>query len=127
MQDFRYEALMDWSYWFNARDGGVEFQHGGHRTQAGRFGFRESKMGKQLMATHVPRLTSEELHRVVLWIDCNSQRYASWLNWNEQEAGQVVWPTMDCDPKNPLAIEREYPWQGAFGVEKPSRGAIPSE
>ena len=72
------------------------------RTIPDRFGARNSRMGKALLETHQDRITKEEFRRVVLWLDSNSLRLGAFYDEEKQERGEVVWPKLDVDPKNPL-------------------------
>ena len=44
---------------------------------------------------HDLKLSKEDLHRLTLWMDCNSDFYGSYENLVEQKAGKVVWPTLE--------------------------------
>jgi hypothetical protein len=39
--------------------------------------------------------SAEDLHRVILWLDCNSEFYGSYENTVAQARGQIVMPTLD--------------------------------
>lgn len=74
-------------------NGGV---HGGSRTIAGQFGARASGLIKYLEKEHYGvDLTPDELHRLTLWLDCNSEFYGSYENIQAQARGEIVWPTLE--------------------------------
>ncbi|NQT35890.1 MAG: hypothetical protein HQ581_00285, partial [Planctomycetes bacterium] len=66
------------------------------RTTPGKFGARASKLHALLEAGHYDtKLTTDEKHRIDLWLDCNSDFYGSYENLREQEAGQRVESTLE--------------------------------
>jgi hypothetical protein len=81
---------------------------GGHRTIPGRFGALESSMGKALLANHRERITEEEFHRMVVWLDANSMELGAYRDSALQKQGEVVWPLIDSDPTNPTGIEKDF-------------------
>ncbi|HEX2957105.1 MAG TPA: hypothetical protein VHO70_09740 [Chitinispirillaceae bacterium] len=79
---------------------------GGSRTIPGKFGARRSKLYSHLLPSHQNvNLTKDEIHRVVIWLDMNSNELGSEGNVSAQQRGELVWPTIDVDPKNPLGLE----------------------
>jgi hypothetical protein len=107
--------LSDYCYWFDAsnnNDGGGPY--GGYRSTPLKFGFSYSRLGKALMATHTSRVSSEELRRIMLWLDLNAMRLGTpTLNPEEQRAqetgeGTWEWPP-EMDPRNPTGVELEVP------------------
>ncbi len=65
-------------------------------TTPGRFGARASKLYQMFQGGHHDvELTAEQWHRLGLWLDCNSDFYGSYENLAEQEAGQIVEPTLE--------------------------------
>jgi hypothetical protein len=75
-------------------------------------GAHGSALGKTLLKSHRARLTPEEFHRVTLWLDCNSMRFCAFENLEAQQRGEIVWPAVDCDPKNPQGMESSRPLGG---------------
>jgi hypothetical protein len=75
-------------------------------------GAHGSALGKTLLKSHRDRLTPEEFHRVTLWLDCNSMRFCAFENLEAQQRGEVVWPALDCDPRNPQGVEHDRPLGG---------------
>jgi hypothetical protein len=106
--DMSYAALEPYVFYFA---GGmstttVKPVHGGSRTIPGRFGARNSAMGQALFdENHLETVSEEDRHRVILWLDCNSQRLGAYVDEEAQMAGEVVWPTLDVDPSNPQGLE----------------------
>ncbi len=112
--DFSYNSLEPYAFYFHA-DGGsnhMSWLHGGSRTIAGKFGARWSLLFKDgyLSKSHYDvNLTKAELRRIILWLDTNSLEMPTFsLDSKVQEKarrGELVWPTLDVDPKNPQGIE----------------------
>ena len=84
---------------------------GGSRSIPGYVGAHASEIGDELVRKYKSGSISEEdFHRIVMWIDLNSNE----LGWDHdveaQQAGQVVWPEIDVDQANVLGTE---PWRPA--------------
>ncbi|MHC4181348.1 MAG: HzsA-related protein, partial [Planctomycetota bacterium] len=63
--------------------------HGGSRTVAGRFGARASKLLEYLDERHYGvKLSEEDFHRVVLWLDCNSEFLGDYQDAEAQARGR---------------------------------------
>jgi hypothetical protein len=110
--DLSYWSLKDysfyWPYWNDSYVNG-EIAASGSRTTPGRFGAHESRLYKEgyLNSSHYDvNLTEEELHRITLWLDLNSNELGACVNAEAQRRGEVVWPELDVDPDNPLGVER---------------------
>ena len=77
---------------------------------AGRFGARESRMGKALLdKTHrellqTGKIKPEEYRRVVLWLDSNSLKLGAYHNDAAQQRGEIVWPLLEFDPEDPVSL-----------------------
>ena len=81
---------------------GIRPKHGGYRSTAGQFGAIQSGLAeKMLMKHHRKALTMEEINRVTLWADANSNELGAYYDEDKQRAGEVVWPLIDMDPLNP--------------------------
>ena len=66
------------------------------RTVPGKFGARASKLWQLLeKGHHDVKLTPEEMHRLTLWLDCNSDFFGAYENTADQAAGKVVKPKME--------------------------------
>lgn len=60
---------------------------------AGQVGARASKLYPMLAkGHHGVKLTPEEMHRIALWLDCNSNFYAAYHNATRQACGGIVPP-----------------------------------
>ena len=124
--DFSYDSLEPYAFYFHA-DGGsnhMSWLHGGSRTIAGKFGARWSKLYRDgyLSKSHYGvELTKDQLRRVILWLDANSLEMPSFsLDSDIQQKarrGQLVWPVLDVDPKNPQGIEQDR--ESAFSMNRP--------
>ena len=66
------------------------------RTTPGEFGARASRLYQMLAkGHHGVKLSQPDMHRITLWLDCNSDFYGSYENTQRQAKGEVVWPTLD--------------------------------
>jgi hypothetical protein len=66
------------------------------RTIPGRFGARASKLYEILrQGHHDTMLSKEDLHRITLWLDCNSDFFGSYENTQAQARGDIVLPTLE--------------------------------
>jgi hypothetical protein len=65
------------------------------RSIPGQFGAKASRLYKMLSAGHHDlKLSKADMHRLTLWLDCNSDFYGSYENIQAQSKGEVVWPTL---------------------------------
>jgi len=86
---FYFHAHSSWLF-------GSSSSSGPSRTIPGRFGARASKLLDYLGQSHYGvRLSEEDFHRVVLWLDCNSEFYGAYENAEAQARGEVVHPSLD--------------------------------
>jgi hypothetical protein len=61
------------------------------RTTPGQFGARASRLYSVLIQGHYDvRLSKEDLYRITLWLDCNSDFFGSYEDTEVQAAGQIV-------------------------------------
>ncbi len=108
-QDMSHAKLEPYAFYFS---GGFSGQwkrpiHGGTRSIPGRIGARNSLMGQILSApAHRARITPEEYHRIILWLDCNSPRLGAYHEESRQMAGELIWPRLDVDVNNLQGLER---------------------
>jgi len=66
------------------------------RTVPGNVGARASKLYQMLAKGHNKvKLTKKEMHRITLWLDCNSDFYGSYENLKEQAEGKIVQPKLE--------------------------------
>jgi hypothetical protein len=78
-------------------------------------------MGKALMdSDHQGKISEEDFRRVVLWLDNNSPRYGACHSSDEQERGELVWPKLDVDPKNPQGLERLWEAAALRSLDRPA-------
>ncbi|MEI6178494.1 MAG: hypothetical protein WCS43_16505 [Verrucomicrobiota bacterium] len=78
----------------------------GSRTTPGKFGAMASRLLTYLdKSHHGVSLTPVERHRITLWLDCNANEFGAYVKIDEQRRGEIVWPGIDCDPRNPLGTE----------------------
>jgi len=109
-----YSQLRSYAFYVNSRGphDGLDDEHGGYRTTAGKFGARKSWMGTALFdSTHRAALadgafTKSDRRRIMLWLDCNSDQYGAYLHTDKQRTGEIVWPSIDMDSTNPTGVER---------------------
>ncbi|MHC4565492.1 MAG: HzsA-related protein [Planctomycetota bacterium] len=65
------------------------------RTMPGQFGARASRLYSILKQGHYDTKLSEgDLHRITLWLDCNSDFFGSYNDTEVQAAGLIVQPTL---------------------------------
>jgi hypothetical protein len=113
--DFKFDGIDEWRYdlrpsgvlasylWrAQAREGYDQTPHGAHRYVPGRFGARESRLGKIMLGAHRSRISEDDFHRVMLWLDANS------IYSSVYTAGRT-YPLLEYDPKNPTGVEGHRP------------------
>ena len=65
-------------------------------SKPGQIGARNSKLYQMLVKGHHGlKLSKEDLHRLTLWLDCNSDFFGSYEKIEEQKEGKVVWPSLE--------------------------------
>ena len=70
--------------------------HGGSRTVPGHFGARAAPLFRHLSGGHKDiKLPPEDLHRITLWLDCNSEFYGAYENTAAQARGEIVHASLD--------------------------------
>ncbi|MHC4744327.1 MAG: HzsA-related protein, partial [Planctomycetota bacterium] len=66
------------------------------RTEPGRFGARTSKLFDILEKGHYDlELSREDLHRITLWLDCNSDYFGAYEDAKAQARGDIVRPELE--------------------------------
>jgi hypothetical protein len=108
-QNMSYALLQPyvWYYFGGETADVLRPENGGTRTMPGKFGAMACRMGAALMDQHHrDKIPTEDLRRVLLWLDNNSPLFAAYHSAEQQRAGQLVWPKLDCDPENPQGLER---------------------
>lgn len=67
----------------------------GSRSEAGRLGARASKLITLLEAGHYEtKLTEDEMHRLVLWLDTNANFFGVYHDLKQQGCGEIVKPVL---------------------------------
>ncbi len=86
-----------YGFYFHVGNGSInQGVHGGSRTVAGKFGAKASPLLKFLSEQHHDvQLSETDLHRITLWLDCNSEFYGSYENTLAQSRGKIVHPILD--------------------------------
>ncbi|MHB8969980.1 MAG: HzsA-related protein [Pirellulaceae bacterium] len=86
-----------YGFYFHVTNGAIRTGvHGGARTIAGQFGARAAGLLEYLSEKHYGvKLSEEDLHRITLWLDCNSEFFGAYENTAAQSLGQVVQPSLD--------------------------------
>lgn len=86
-----YRSLQPYAFYY---DGNGEFTES--KTWPGKFGAIESKLYKHLAAGHkAVKLSDEEMRRLTLWLDCNSDFYGTYEHLEEQRSGETVHPIIE--------------------------------
>jgi hypothetical protein len=86
-----YHSLRNFAFFWN--EAGFD---GVPDSKPGQIGARKSRLYQMLgKGHHDLKLSKEDLHRLTLWMDCNSDFYGSYENLVEQKAGKVVWPALE--------------------------------
>jgi hypothetical protein len=105
-----------YAFFYTSSQGCTMNIHQGSRTLPGRFGALESRMGKALFnldahknAVKNGTIKAEDLKKVILWLDGNSDELGAFNNQSDQKLGKVVWPDLDVDPANPTGVEEGAP------------------
>lgn len=107
--DMDYWKLEPYAFYFAGGMGWTTMKpvYGGSRSIPGRMGAKASKMGQVLMSdSHKDKVSKADLHKIILWLDCNALRLGSVHDAEKQEAGELVWPKLDVDPENPQGLEK---------------------
>jgi len=86
-----YRNLKPYAFYY---DGGGSFTES--KTYPGKFGALASELYQKLEKGHQNvKLTPEEMHRLALWLDCNSDFYGTYENIEEQKRGKVIHPILE--------------------------------
>ena len=86
-----YDSLKNFSFfWDNAVFDNVP------DSMPGQIGARRSRLYQMLTKGHHDvKLSREDMHRLTLWLDCNSDFLGSFDNVPEQVEGKIVWPKLE--------------------------------
>lgn len=86
-----YRSLKPYAFFY---DGGGSFVES--KTYPGKFGAKASKLYPLLKEGHKNvKLTPEEMRRITLWLDCNSDFYGTYENLDAQRRGEIVHPILE--------------------------------
>jgi hypothetical protein len=94
-----YAALAKYAFGFSGGNGVCGRE--GSRTTPGRFGAMGSKLYPMLLAGHPAgarpklKLSAEDLRRVILWLDCNSNFYGAYHDVEKQNRGELILPDLE--------------------------------
>jgi hypothetical protein len=89
-----YENLREYAFFFGSVRGEYD-PWTTPRTIPGKFGARASKLYEILSNEHHDvRLSKEDLHRITLWLDCNSDFFGSYENTKAQARAEIILPTL---------------------------------
>jgi len=83
--------------WGKSGGNGALFKNGNSRSVPGKIGAKASKLLAHLTKPkghHDLKLTPEELYRITLWIDCNTNFYGAYFETAKQARGELVMPTV---------------------------------
>jgi hypothetical protein len=90
-----YAALAGKAFGFCGFTGRLIWREGSETTP-GEFGARTSELYQMLRKGHNEvKLTAQELHRITLWLDCNSVFYGSYRYTGRQIRGDIVMPGIE--------------------------------
>ena len=65
-------------------------------TVPGKYGARASKLYKILQEGHYDvKLSKDDMRRITLWLDSNSDFFGSYENCKAQAQGEIVQPTLE--------------------------------
>jgi hypothetical protein len=89
-----FEALRPYSWARHGGNGSIK-ANGGSRSIAGKAGARGSKLYPLLLAGHGQTdLSPEDMRRITLWLDCNSNFYGAYHDLQKQASGELVIPPL---------------------------------
>ena len=89
-----YKNLTGYAFFYGSPGGGYD-RWTPSVTIPGRFGAQASKLLKILEEGHYDvKLSREELYRITLWLDCNSDFFGSYENTVAQTQGEIVPPAL---------------------------------
>jgi hypothetical protein len=110
-RDMSYSALEPYTFYYMGGGDNWIVNHGGSRNTPGKFGSGYARMGKAMLSdTHTKaradgKFTEEDMKKVTLWLDCNSDELGTYYDVDLQKSGKLVWPRLDVDPLDPLGLD----------------------
>jgi hypothetical protein len=86
-----------YGFYYHVANGSINAGvHGGARTVPGQFGAKAAPLLKYLSPDHYGvNLPREDLERMILWLDLNSEFFGAYENIEAQARGEVVFPTLE--------------------------------
>ncbi|MBL7115681.1 MAG: hypothetical protein ISS35_07930 [Kiritimatiellae bacterium] len=94
-----FEKLQGMAWGKAGGNGAIIWSNGRSYSLPAKDGARVSKLYKHLSKDHHGlKLTPEELRRITLWIDCNSNFYGAYTEPKKQAEGEVVKPLLSLSP-----------------------------
>jgi len=86
-----------YGFYFHVSNGSINHGvHGGSRTIAGKFGAAAAPLMKYLGKEHYDvKLSEEDMYRMTLWLDCNSEFLGAYEDAEAQVRGEVVVPSLN--------------------------------
>ncbi|MFW6169909.1 MAG: discoidin domain-containing protein [Planctomycetota bacterium] len=86
-----------YGFYFNVGNGSIrDGVHGGARTIPGQFGAKAAPLMKYLQEDHYGvNLPPEDLERITLWLDCNSEFLGAYEDADAQIRGTLVQPSLE--------------------------------
>ena len=91
-----FETLQRYGWGKSGGNGAIR-GNGGCTSIAGKIGAKGSRLLPHLTGPkghHDVKLTAEELYRITLWIDCNTNFYGAYLETEKQARGELVMPSI---------------------------------
>ncbi len=87
----------EYGFYFHVTNGSINTGiHGGSRTIPGAFGAKAAKLMEYTDSRHYDvKLSDEDRHRLILWLDSNSEFYGSYENIEAQARGEIVLPSLE--------------------------------
>ncbi|MHC4250358.1 MAG: HzsA-related protein [Planctomycetota bacterium] len=92
-----YRALAPRGYFLHGGNGWIKKNPGGGaRSIAGKVGAHGSKLYQMLARGHNKlKLSREDMYRITLWLDCNSNYYGAYHDEKRQSRGEIVMPELE--------------------------------
>jgi hypothetical protein len=89
-----FDSLRKYGWARHGGNGSIKRNHGS-RSRPGQDGARGSKLYPLLLKGHgKTHLSPEELRRITLWLDCNSNFYGAYRDLDKQARGEAVLPSV---------------------------------
>jgi hypothetical protein len=90
-----FRVLSQYGWGMDGLNGSIE-ANGGSRSIAGNVGAMASELYKMLKDGHQGvTLSKDDLYRITLWLDCNTNYYGVYERRDKQMKGEIVMPTLE--------------------------------